>query len=227
MKMLIERIRYTELRNNEFIQVIIFIIDICKKYDNEKLHLEKAYEELVAFRLLLKAVTVSERKNKKISDMRNLDIERNTLIKSINKTIEGLERVCLPEINKHSKILTTFLEKYKLKKIFLASRTEESERLRIMEADYNTSTDIQIAFQAFGLQPVINRLFAANREYNDLFSEYISEKSNKKRIDIVSLRKNCTKALIQYLNAIQYCAFAHKENDYQPLINVLKQFNAY
>jgi hypothetical protein len=33
-------------------------------------------------------------------------------------------------------------------------------------------------------------------------------------------------ALGQYSNAIQYCTFACKENDYQPLINELKQFSA-
>jgi hypothetical protein len=227
MKIIIERIRYTQLRNDEYLQLVRFIINIGEKYDNEKLYLDKAYGELSAFLPLLNAIKVFKRKNDRISEMKNLNIERNTLLKSINKTVAGLDHADLPEIKEYSKKLMTFLEKHQSKTIPLANRTIESARLMKMKTDYNESTDIQIAFQVLGLQAIIDRLFAVNREYSALFCEYIVEKSMEKRIDMVDFRKNCTKALGQYFDAIQYCAFTHEENDYQPLVNKLKLLNAY
>jgi hypothetical protein len=227
MKTTIERIRFSQLWNNEFLQVVIYIIDICSKYDNKKLYLDKSYEELSSFKPLLETIGVSERKNEKLSNMSRLDVERDMLIKCINKVVNNYNEVDIPEIQKHAELLFTLLDKHQSKTIPLANRTGESERIQKLETEYKSSSAIQASFQALGLYPVVTRLFAANKEYNILFQEYIREKSLEERIDMVDLRKKCTKALGQYFDAIQYCAFAYEENDYQPLINELKQISAY
>jgi hypothetical protein len=227
MKVVIERIRYIWLWNNEFLQVVTYIIGICSKYDNEKLHLGKSYEELVSFRPILDAMTVSVRKNEKIANMGQLDTERYSLMKGVNEIVETFDELEIPEIHKHSGILMGLFEKHQTKTIPLATRASESERLQKLETEVNSSPEIQSAFEALGLQPVIKRLFAANKEYSNLFYEYISEKSAEEHIDIADLRKKCTKALTQYYDAVQYCAFAHEENDYQPLVNELKKLSTY
>ncbi|MDR2286515.1 MAG: DUF6261 family protein [Prevotellaceae bacterium] len=96
-----------------------------------------------------------------------------------------------------------------------------------VETDINASAEIQTALSNFGLRPVMNRLFAANKEYDALFREYITEKSTEEHIDVAELRKKCTKALGQFFDAVQYCAFAYEDVDYSPLINELEQLSVY
>jgi hypothetical protein len=70
-------------------------------------------------------------------------------------------------------------------------------------------------------------LFEANREYETLFREYIAEKSEEQRIDVVGLRRDCSKTLVQFFDAVQYSAYIHDDVDYTPLINELTKLHQY
>jgi hypothetical protein len=227
MKVKIERIRYKSLRLDEFILVVIYTIDICGKHNNVILHLDKSFDELSSFRPVLESLKVYVRKNEKVTRLGELDDERDTLIICVNNVVNAFEDINIPEINESHEILSTLLNNHKAKTIASDSRTSETERLQKLENDVNASTEIQSAFAKFGLQPVVTRLFASNKEYDALFREYIIEQSAQERIDTMELRKNCTKALMQYFDAVQYCAFAYEDLDYNPLINELKQLSAY
>jgi hypothetical protein len=227
MKIKIERIQYDRLRVYEFALVAIYTIDICGKYNNLVLHLEKSYGELFVFRPVLESLKVYVPKNEKMTRLGKLDEKRDILIRCINNVVSCFENVDIPEIDADHEILSSLLDKHKTKTIATDNRTSETERLQKLETDVNSSIEIQTALATFGLQVVANRLFATNREYDALFREYIAEKSTEERINVVELRKNCTKALGQYFDAVQYCAFAYEDIDYNPLINELKQLNAY
>jgi hypothetical protein len=227
MKKNIERIDLSHLRNDEFALVVLYIIIIGGKYDVRKLFLEKSYNELLSFRSPLESMKIYVRKNEKMGKLGDLDRERDIMIICINNTVKSFRNVELPEINPHYEILSTLLNAHQSKTIATDNRTSETERLQKLETAINASAEIQKAFQIFGLEPVKNRLFAANKEYDTLFQEYIAEKSTEERMDVVTLRKNCTKAVGQYFDAVQYCAFAHEENDYSPLIKELSELSAY
>jgi hypothetical protein len=227
MKTKITRINYGRLRNHEFILVVIYTINLCGKYDNKKLYLDKSYEELLEFRPVLESIKVYVHKNEKLNLLGVLDIERDTLITCTNNTVKSFRDIDLPDISIHYEVLAKLLSSHQTKTIASDSRTSETERLLKFEEEVMASPAIQAAFQAFNLQPIINRLFAINRQYDALFQEYIEEKGTDKRIDMVDLRKRCTKALGQYFDAVQYCAFAHEENDYQQLIDKLEQLSVY
>ena len=227
MKVKIERIRYNHLRINEFTLVAIYIIDICGKHDNDGMYLGKSYGELSAFRPSLESLQVYVRKNEKMTRLGELDDERDKLIRCVNSVVNGFEDIDIPGISEDYTLLSTLLDKHKAKTIATDSRTSETERLQKFETEVNASDAIQTAFAKFGLQPVVSRLFASNREYDALFREYIAEKSTEERVDVTELRKNCTKALGQYFDAVQYCAFVNENIDYNPLINELKQLSAY
>jgi hypothetical protein len=227
MKVKIEKIHYKQLRIDEYVLVVIYTIDICGKYDIVSMHLEKSYGELSAFRPDLESLKVYVRKNEKMTRMGELDDERDDLIRCVNNVVESFEDVDIPEIVSNYEILSALLDKHKTKTIASDNRTSETERLQKLEADINASGDIQIALRRFGLSPVVNRLFVANKEYDTLFREYIAEKSVEERIDIAELRKKSTKALGQFFDAVQYCAFAYEDVDYTPLINELEQLSVY
>ncbi|MDR0844889.1 MAG: DUF6261 family protein, partial [Tannerella sp.] len=108
-----------------------------------------------------------------------------------------------------------------------ASRAAETERLLMLEADIQASPAIQDALAAFGLTRVVERLFEASREYENLFGEFIAEKGAEERIDVALLRKTCTKALTQFFDALEYSAYYHESLDYRPLINELTWLNQY
>jgi hypothetical protein len=227
MKEKIERIRYAYLRVDEFTLVAVYTIDICGKYNNENMYLGKSYSELSSFRQALESLQVNVRKNEKMTRLGKLDTERGTLIRCVNNVVNDFEDIDIPEISESYEVLSALLNKHKTKTIASDSRTSETERLQKLETDVNASYSALAAFEKFGLQTVVNRLFASNREYDALFREYIADESAKERVDVTELRRNCTKALGQYLDAVQYCAFAYEHIDYRPLINELKQLSAY
>jgi hypothetical protein len=227
MKIKIERIPYAQLRNDEYPLVVVQIIDICRKYDMSGYHLDKSFAELSSYRVPLDGLTVSVRKNEKLTRLGKLDVERDTLVNVLSKVTNDFEDVDLPEIRFHYDTLNTLLDKHKAKTIARAARTAETERLQLLETDLTANSAVQEALTAFGLQPVARRLFEANKEYEALFREYIAEKSAEEHIDVTALRSTSGKALTQFLDAVQYCAFNYEEIDYLPLVNELKQLAAY
>jgi hypothetical protein len=227
MKVNIERLNYNQLRNDEVIMVVIYLITICSKYDNKKLFLEKSYEELASFLPLLESLKVHVRKNKKVEQLNNLDAERDTLINCFCKVVKSFSPVEIPEISTACGVLSALLEAHQAKTIASDNRLSETERLQKLEADIRDSVEVQNAIQQLELQVVVNRLFAANKEYSILFQDYIAEKSAREQVDVLALRKSSLKALGQYFDAVQYCAFAHEENDYTGLVKELSQLVAY
>jgi hypothetical protein len=227
MKTKIERIHYRQLRIDEYVLVVIYTIDICGKYSISAMHLEKSYGELYAFRPKLESLKVYVRKNEKMTRLGKLDGERDGLIRCVNNVVDGFEDVDIPEISGDCEILSSLLNRHKAKTIASDNRTSETERLQKLEVEIRASAEIQAALHKFGLNPVVNRLFAANSEYNALFREYIAEKSTEEHIDMVELRDKSTKALGQFFDAVEYCAFAYEDVDYSPLISELKQLSAY
>jgi hypothetical protein len=227
MKIKFERIHYKQLRIDEYILVVIYTIDICRKYNIAAMHLKKSYSELAGFRNDLESLKVHVRKNEKMTRLGKLDGERDSLIRCINNVVDSFDEVDIPEIVGDYEILSILLNKHKTKTVASDTRTSETERLQKLETDVNASAEIQIALCKFGLNIVADRLFVANKEYDVLFREYIAEKSAEEHFDIAELRKKCTKALGQFFDAVEYCAFAYEDVDYKPLINELEQLSIY
>jgi hypothetical protein len=227
MKVKIVRIHYANLRNNEFPVVYGQTVGICEKYDMHGLQLGKSYGELLAFRPALESLTVYLRKNGKLALAGKTDVERDILINTVNRVVKGYENTTLPEVAQHFDVLNALLNRHQTRTIADAPRAAETERLLMLENDVNANADVQAAFAAFGLTPVVARLFAANREYETRFREYIAEKGEEQHIDVVLLRRECTKALAQFFDAVQYSAYVYDNLDYMPLISELEKLNQY
>jgi hypothetical protein len=229
MKVKIERVPYPSFRNDEFPTVYGQTIHICEKHDMRRLYLEKTYDELISFRPTIESLTVYLRKNAKLAHIGSLDVERDKYTQTLNKIVRDFEQAStyLPEFHPHYEILEALLAKHNTKTIAAASRAAETERLLRLEADVRADSTIQTAFDVFGLTPVIKRLFEANHEYEDCFEQYIAEKSEEQRIDVSLLRRECSKALVQFFDAVQYSAFIYEDIDYMPLINELIKLNQY
>jgi hypothetical protein len=227
MKVKIERVHYASLRNDEFPVVYEQTVSICEKHSVESLHLEKTFGELISFRSALESLTVNLRKNEKLARSSKVEVERDALINGVKRVVKGYEYIDLPEIRPYFEVLDALLTKHTVRTIAAASHAAETERLLLLETEVNASQPIQTAFAAFGLTLVVRCLFEANREYEVLFREYISEKSEEQRIDVSLLRKNCSKALVQFFDALQYSAYIYEDVDYTPLINELKRLNLY
>ncbi|MDR1154968.1 MAG: DUF6261 family protein [Bacteroidales bacterium] len=227
MKVKIERIHYASLRVDEFPSVYGQTLQICRRYNPDGLYLGKSWQELTSFEPDFQALTVYLRKNDKATQLNATDMERDVLINCIVKVVKGFEHVELPEIKLPYDTLTALLEKHRVKTIAADSRAAETERLQRLEKEISGSAGIQSALSSFGLLTMSTRLFEVNREYESLFADYILEKSEEPHIDGLRLRIACAKALVQFFDAVQYCAFAHEELDYTPLVNGLNQLNSY
>jgi hypothetical protein len=227
MKVKIERIHYALLRNDEFPVVYGQTVGICEKYDMNGLQLGKSFGELLTFRPTLESLTVYLRKNENLVLAGRIDVERDTLINSVNRVVKGYEDIELPDVAQHFSLLNALLEKHHSRTIASDSRAAETKRLQALENDVNADAAVQNAFAVFGLTSVVTRLFAANREYDRVFRRYVAEASEEPYINVRQLRRECSKALTQFFDAVQYCAYDHEELDYMPLINELVKLNRY
>jgi hypothetical protein len=227
MKIKINRVDYSQLRNDEFPFVYEQTVMICEKHNVNSIHLGKSYDELVSFRPEIESLKVYLRKNKKFASAGNMDVERDTLTNTLNRVVKGYENVDLPEYRLHYDVLSALLLKHDTKTIAKDTRAAETERLQGLEADINSNTEAQAAIAFFGLTPLVTRLFEANREYIILFHEYIAEKGSEQYINVPLLRSTCSKSLVQFLDAVQYSAYVYEDVDYKTLINELIKLNQY
>jgi hypothetical protein len=227
MNVKIERIPYQGLRNDEFPTVYGQTVGIGEKYDLEHLHLEKSFGELLSFRQNIEGLTVYLRKNKKLTQAGGYDMERDTLANTLNRVVRDFSMVEMPEIRSHHDVLAALLEKHQFKTVATDSRAAETERLLRFESDVTGNEAVQTALTALGLMPVAVQLFVVNRKYDEIFRDYIAEKSETQQINVVALRRAASKAMIQFLDAVQYSAYLYEELDYTPLVNELRQLNLY
>lgn len=227
MNVKISRPNYPALRNSEFPVVAEQTFGIVEKSNPENKHLGKSFAVLIAFRAPLNALSVFMRKNAKLEAAGKLDFERDTLINGFYKVVSGFENIDLPQIKPNFETLDALLDKHKARTIAADGRASETERLTMLEKDIAGNPAAQAAIEAFGLLPVVQRLFEANKEYDVAFREYIAEKGTEERIDVPTLRRDCTKALGQFFDAVQYCAFAHEDIDYTDLAKELNKLNEY
>ncbi|MDR2886442.1 MAG: DUF6261 family protein [Bacteroidales bacterium] len=227
MKTDIIRVHYTKLWNSEFPGAVQRTISIAGKYKMDEMHLGKSYGELTAFVPQLAGMVTLVRKNEKLEEAAEIDVERDTLIRAAVNIVKAFEPVQIPWVRGMIDIVSSLFERHAAGSISAASLSSETERIGALEKDYLASEAIRTATQSFGLSPIMERLFAANREYETLFRDYIAGKSAEPRIDIPALRSACSKALGQFFDAVQYCAYQHDSIDYLPLVNELNTLNSY
>jgi hypothetical protein len=191
------------------------------------LHLEKSFNELNSFQGPIDNLSVYVRKNEKLSRAGQADDVCDNLLRALNRVVDGFGYVDIPEIRVHCDVLDKLFSKHNLHTIVRATRAAETERIQMFEKDINVNIEAQNALAAFGLTQVARRLFEVNREYEIFFREYIAEKSEEQRVDVVLLRRECTKALTQFFDAVQYSAYLYEELNYLPLVNELSKLNRY
>ena len=228
MKLKIERVHHSHLRNNEFPTVFLQTVRIGRKHNPQALKLEKSFGELESFVATIDEMEVYVRKYEKLSLAGDLDMERDLLSNTVYKVTKDFGNIDLPEIRVHFDVLHPIIEKHRTKTVAGSTRAAETKRILMLENDINAGeAPVAAAVAAFGLTAVVARLFAANKEYDAIVSAYIAEKSETQRINVVELRSGATKALTQFFDAVQYSAYVHEDLDYRPLANELGELNRY
>ncbi|MDR1865822.1 MAG: DUF6261 family protein [Bacteroidales bacterium] len=226
MKVKIERITHSALRNEEFAVAYGLVIRICEQHDMDRLHLRKSYDELLLFRSI-EELPVLLRKNEKLAQASRLDDERDALINSLARVVKSYHGVDAPDVTPHVELLEALLEKHEANGIASAARSLETDRLKKLEKEIAGDPALQNAVAAMRLQSVVNRLFEANREYETVFLEYLAENNGNPPDNISLLRTECAKSLTHFFNAVQYSAYLHEDADYMPFVNALNKLQRY
>lgn len=228
MKVKISRIDYQGLWNSEFTGVVQRTVSIAGKYKTGEIHLGKSYDELAAFVPQLDGMIKYVYKSEKLEAAGELDAERDTLIKAAVNIVKSFGTIHQLSwvVSMHDTVSSLF-ERNNAAGISTANLSAETERINALEKDYLSDSAARSAATAFGLSAIMERLFAANREYETIFRDYIADKSIGPRIDIPALRRTCSKALGQFFDAVEYCAYEHTDIDYLPLVNELNTLNTY
>ncbi|MDR2887504.1 MAG: DUF6261 family protein [Bacteroidales bacterium] len=227
MKQTIARVHYKDLWNSEFPNAAQRTIAIAGKYDMNEMHLGKSYGNLAVFLPQLANMIKSVGKNEKLAKANEIDRERDTLIKVSYKIVKCFKPVRIDMFANAYKAVSGMFEKHRAGSIAGASITSQSERITALEKDYNENTAVRNAAAALGIAPLLERLFAANKEYEILFRDYIADKSAEQHIDISALRSSCSKAIGMFFDSVEYCTYQHDDVDYNPLVNELNTLNNY
>jgi hypothetical protein len=227
MKIKINRIHYPSLRNDEFIVVYKETVAICEAHNVSSLRVEKSYGELLSFRSEVESLSVQLRSSALVAQMNFIDHERDLLINGITRAVKVLEHLDFPEITPHVDVLLPLLDKHDTRTIAAAARTVETERLEKFEKEINADVAFQNAFAGLNLSSAIQRLFELNREYKQLFRLHISESGAEPAVRVAELRRNSSKALTQFFDAVQYGSYLYDDLNYAPFVAEITQLHQY
>jgi hypothetical protein len=227
MKIKIIRIRYGNLRNDEFVAAYKQTIDICEAHNIHVLRVEKSYGELSSLRSEIDGLKVQLRTNSLLSQMTATDFERDLLINGITRVVKSYQALDFPEITPYVKLLSPLLERHDTRTIAAAARTVETERLDKLEKEINADAALQEAFAKLNLASAVQRLFESNQQYKNLFRQYIAESGAEPTVNIVELRSRCTKALMQFFDAVEYSSYLYDDLDYAPFVAEATRLHQY
>ena len=106
----IARLTFRELWNSEYTLFVNQLVIIFQKYPIEALHLAKAFGKVLALLPQLAKIKAQELSNAISNQLRDLDNERDTLIKAIVGQVKAMGKISLASIAPHVVVMNRFFD---------------------------------------------------------------------------------------------------------------------
>jgi len=220
------KFRYPGLWHSEYPLVVNRLIDIIGKHDPERLHLQRSYNQLVAFKPKLAKIEVQERADQKSALLSELDQQRDTLFNVIFAVSKAFKRTPMAEISEHAARVQALLIKHG-SDIAPANYTAQTQRMYDLVADFRRQPDAMNAIEAMSLAPLFERMDELNGEFDRLFMERKKQQAETERVDLRAIRLECDKAIAAMWAAIEFCMAEYGDENYKPLVNAINALNVY
>ncbi len=222
----IKRLDLSKLWNSEYTIFVNQIIAIITKFQPALLHLEKAFNKLVAYVPELAKIKAHELSNALSKILSDLDSERDILYKAIVAQIKTLGKVNLASINLHVLVLSRFIETHG-EDIPDAPYNAETKRIKDLEDDYNKKEDVKLAAETLNLKYLFDQLFSVNINFDEQFMQRSEETAGEEKVNTREIRAIVNKTLGEFYEAFEFCSREYEELDYEKPANELNTLIQY
>ncbi len=202
------------------------IVGIVKKYDTSELHLTKSFQGITLKLPVLEKIKAHEMSNVISNQLLELDNERDTLFNAISAQVKTMEKLSLPSIVPHVKVLNHFLDIHG-RDIASANYNSETKRITDFLKDYDAKPEVKTAVEGLNLKLWFDQLSIVNTEFDKLFLQRTGENGTTEKIDSRSIRIITDKAVFSFFDAIEFCANEYEELDYSTMANELNDLILY
>jgi hypothetical protein len=222
----ITRLSLRELWSSEYTLFVNQFITIFQKYPIGALHLTKAFGRVTALLPQLAKIKAQELSNAITNQLRDLDNERDTLIKAIVEQMKALGKLSLSSVAPHVVVMNRFLDIHG-RYVASANYSSETNRLNDLLADYDGKTDVQAAAAALNLKMLFDQLRVVNTQFASLFLQRTAEDATVEKVDTQAIRTEIDKALTAFVDAFEFCSAEYEELDYATPANELNVLTKY
>ncbi len=222
MNVKVTRFKISNLRNMEYVLVVLRIIEIVERHVPDALHLRKSLNRLKAFVPELQRIEAMMRKWRKSRELDECEHLRDDMVDTLIRTERNYAKVSVPETNAASKMLTALFDKHK-RDIATDTDTAETQRIYKLVEDVERDAAMLDALTLLALMPFFNMMKEANRQFDELWKERNRELGEENRANAKAIRAGCDKALTALANAIEHCSGEYDDLDYQPLAKELNR----
>ena len=222
----IARLTFRELWNSEYTLFVNQLVIIFQKYPIEALHLAKAFGKVLALLPQLAKVKAQELSNAISNQLRDLDNERDTLIKAIVGQVKAMGKISLASIAPHVVVMNRFLDIHG-RDIDSANYSSETNRMNDLLADYDGKPEVQAAAVALNLKMLFDQLRMVNTQFATLFLQRNAENAAVEVVDSQAIRTETDKALTAFFDAFEFCSSEYEELDYATPANEMNDLTNY
>ena len=222
----IARLSFRELWNSEYTLFVNQLVIIFQKYPIEALHLAKAFGKVLALLPQLAKIKAQELSNAISNQLRDLDNERDTLIKAIVGQVKAMGKISLASIAPHVVVMNRFLDIHG-RDIDSANYSSETNRMNDLLADYDGKPEVQAAAVALNLKMLFDQLRVVNTQFATLFLQRNAENAAVEVVDSQAIRTETDKALTAFFDAFEFCSSEYEELDYATPANEMNDLTNY
>lgn len=213
MKTIINRLSLQSLRNSEYTIFVNQNVAIVTKYNLVDLHLQKSFDRVAAMLPDLEKIKAQELSNVLSNILRDLDNERDTLLKAMVAQTKAMSKLSLPSIAPHVVVLNRFLDIHG-RDIASANYNAETERINDMLADYDAKANVIAAFAGLNLNILIDQLRTVNTQFATLFLQRTGDESAIEKVNSRAIRAETDKVLTAFYDAFDFCSAEYDDLDY-------------
>lgn len=217
---------FARLWNSEYPLMMERIVEIVNKHNPTHLHLDKAYQRLVALRPNWEQIQVQAKSSGITNQITETDDLRDRLTTFIFKQVKQYKALGIEPHLSHAKTLDVWTKKYTLG-LVTENYTSQTEKTTQLVQEAETTPELKVSLHALGLEPFIIKLKETNTQFEQLFRNRTEEIAKIPSIDIRAIRKTTDDAVNKLFTAILFCKEEYEELDYKPLINELQELLNY
>ena len=219
--MKLKKIKLSKLLKLELAPLIMDVIDVLKKYDVEKLHLEFALKILEKNQKQINTLEILLGPHGLTSEIEKWHRQRLTYAGSVSTQMKGIAQANLQSMSEDIKIAQRVVNDY-----LVGIRNNNKKEIGALIDNFLAKIDdkpiVESAFTNIGLMPYVDELRNADATHRRLYYERLTSRAKRqKRDESKAIQKEGQAALRSFFEQVSVSDRTYPELNYKPLINEL------